>query len=196
MSQRNSGRERMAFDLYETPAWVVDCLAQFVPLRFKTIWEPACGSGKMVTALTTHGAHVHASDVTDHGCPRSTVPLDFLSNASSPLMHYDGIITNPPYGPRGTLADAFIRRGLERMRDYGFLALLLPIDFDSAGGRADVFDECPCFAAKIVLRKRIKWFDGPASPSQNHAWFLWSNDMRPKANAVILYAPKREVASA
>lgn len=193
MSQRNSGRERVAFDLYETPAWVVDCLAQFCSLRHKTIWEPACGSGKMVRAIEAHGAHVHPSDVIDHGCPRSTVPLDFTGNDSAPLMHYDGIITNPPYGPRGTLAEAFIRSGLERLRDYGFLALLLPIDFDSATSRADVFDKCNTFAAKIVLRKRIKWFDGPASPSQNHAWFLWSNDMRPHSHPVLLYAPKSEI---
>lgn len=194
MSQRNSGRDRIAFDLYETPAWVADALAEHVPLAHKTIWEPAAGSGKLVAALSAHGCHVTASDITDHGCPYVTCPLDFASpHTSHPtLVHWDGIITNPPYGPRGELADAFIRRGLQRIADYGFLALLLPIDFDSAGTRADVFGDNQSFSAKIVLRKRIKWFDGPASPSQNHAWFLWKNTwLREKSTPRLLYGPSK-----
>ena len=41
MSQRASGYERKELDLYQTPAWVVDALAEHVPLRGRTIWERA-----------------------------------------------------------------------------------------------------------------------------------------------------------
>jgi hypothetical protein len=37
-----------------------------------------------------------------------------------------------------------------------------------------LFGGCPQFAKKLVLTKRIVWFDGPkAAPSFNHAWYLW-----------------------
>ena len=54
------------------------------------------------------------------------------------------------------------------------VAMLLPIDFDSAKTRVHLFGNCSAFAAKFVLLSRIRWFPGASSPSVNHAWFLWS----------------------
>jgi hypothetical protein len=92
------------------------------------------------------------------------------------------------------LAKAFIEIGLHRMRD-GFLALLLPADFDSAKTRTSLFGSSPQFAGKIVLTRRIKWFENPtkpkAGPKENSGWFLWGNiDLRTHPNPVIRYAPK------
>jgi hypothetical protein len=52
-------------------------------------------------------------------------------------------------------------------------------DFDHAKSRRHLFADCPAFAKKLVLTKRIVWFvedDGKpkAAPSFNHAWFIWS----------------------
>jgi hypothetical protein len=45
---------------------------------------------------------------------------------------------------------------------------------------------CTAFAKKLVLTKRILWFDGPkAAPSFNHAWYLWDHHHRPPT---IVYA--------
>ena len=53
------------------------------------------------------------------------------------------------------------------------VAMLLRCDYDHAGTREHLFGGCPAFALKLVLTKRIVWFDGPkAAPSFNHAWFL------------------------
>ena len=119
--------------------------------------------------------------------------LDFLSQRE-PGLCFDGLITNPPFGHRGRLAKAFIEIGLHRMRD-GFLALLLPADFDSAKTRTGLFGSSPQFVGKIVLTRRIKWFEHPtgrkAAPKENSAWFLWGNiDLRAHRNPVIRYAPK------
>jgi hypothetical protein len=81
------------------------------------------------------------------------------------------------------------------------LALLLPVDFDSAKTRARFFADCHDYVGKIVLLKRIKWFDEEVTckkcggtgavegmkckpcggkgtkksgPSVSHAWFLWN----------------------
>lgn len=196
MSQRISGYDRKAFEHYPTPAWVIDALAEHVDLKGRGIWEPACGTGQMSEAIAAHGpAYVHSTDLVDHGFSKMAEQIDFL-NRQCILGHYDGIITNPPYGVQAKLAEAFIRRALGLTRDYGFVAMLLPVDFDSAKTRADIFGDCQSFFAKIVLTKRIKWFEPPggeksAGPSQNHAWFVWQRTwFGERQMPRILYAPK------
>jgi hypothetical protein len=148
----------------------------------------------MVRALQSHLADVIFTDIIDHGFPKVLL-ADFL--VSTHMGTCDGIITNPPYGPRGATAGAFIRHGLRLIAKRGFLALLLPVDFDNAKTRADCFGECPAYAAKISLTKRIKWFDLPPAPgeksqgpTENHAWFIWESTALPfRQCARQLYAP-------
>jgi hypothetical protein len=70
-------------------------------------------------------------------------------------------------------------------------AALLRCDFDSAKGRTHLFRDCPVFAKKITLIKRIIWFveangKPKASASYNHAWFVW--DHQHQGPATIAYA--------
>jgi len=55
------------------------------------------------------------------------------------------------------------------------VAMLLPMQWDAAKTRRDLFEKPP-FKAKYTLTKRIRW-ENPeqkkAGPSQNHAWFVW-----------------------
>lgn len=199
MSKRDSGYARVKRDHYPTPAWVVDALCEVIDLEGKTIWEPACGrKGQMVEAMKLRGASVHASDI--HRYTRAHRKFDFLNGGCDPgPRRKDGIVTNPPYGERGKLAEAFIEAGLRRIAEHGgFLALLLPADFDHAKSRARFFADCPLFSGVITLTKRIKWFDRPTAsgkmhgPKDNHNWYLWSSDliggrMPPR----VWYAPRQ-----
>jgi hypothetical protein len=84
------------------------------------------------------------------------------------LRHFDGdaIITNPPY----ELAAEFIERALSLTASDGLVAMLLRTDFDHAKSRQHLFQH-PAFRKKLVLTKRIKWFeDSEGQPSFNHAW--------------------------
>lgn len=201
MAQRGSGYVKRELDHYPTPHWVVAALAEHVDLKGKGIWEPACGMGPICDAVLAAGAaYAHATDIKDHGYKGFDGVLDFVSEKAPQLTHYDGIITNPPYGERGKLSELFIESGLRRIADYGFLALLLPGDFDAASTRAKYFRDCPIFSGQITLTKRIKWFDEEVTckkcngtglmsglkckpckgkgmkksgPSEGHAWFLW-----------------------
>lgn len=202
MSTRPSGFDRRPSDLYPTPAWVIDALAEHVNLAPLSIWEPACGAGHMAQAIEAHGAHVTATDVNEYGFEGQADAFDFLGEIPGPSSFYfDAIVTNPPYGQQGRLAEAFIGRGLERIPQGGLLALLLAVDFDSGSTRARFFADCPDFAAKIVLRRRIEWFpravraDGSkaAGPSANHAWFIWERSHVRRGPAVTLYAPSEPV---
>ena len=176
MSQRDSGYERKERDLYETPEWVTRALTDGHLRPPKIVWEPACGSGKMVDALGILDAEIFGTDIA------GTDERDFL--LCFPPFGCDAIITNPPY----VLAQEFIERALMFMKDVGGqVAMLLRTDFDHAKTRKHLFAEHPAFAKKVVLRRRIKWFeDSKGSPSFNHAWYVW--DWQHAGAPVLAYA--------
>lgn len=170
MSQRWSEYKRQDNDLYETPEWVTLALLPHLPDDILSAWEPACGSGKMLSVLEKHISKVMGTDISSG--------WDFLTHKA---VHVEAIITNPPY----KLAQQFIERALEYA---SFVAMLLRTDFDHAKTRAHLFGHNKTFAKKIVLTKRIKWFeDSKGSPSVNHAWFIWN--IKHEGPPTIAYAP-------
>jgi hypothetical protein len=207
MSQRNSGKKRQRNELYETQQpWVVlDGLAPHFPLDGVKVLEPACGNGLMVAALEAAGAIVSPADKVLHrGFPlRRRGPAfrqaDFV-NDPLPTGDFGALVTNPPYGHQGEMACQFIVKGLEFIAGGHdrVMALLLPVDFDSAATRVSLFEKCHAFYGTVVLRRRIEFFprsrkaDGKLSsgPSQNHAWFIWRAPGRRLGSYPIkLYAP-------
>ena len=178
MSRVDSNYERKDRDLYETPEWVTQAVIQFLPSPPIKIWEPACGNGAIVRVLADNGYDVYATDKVDGE--------DFFENGDSKGSH--GIVTNPPY----TDSAVFVQHAIDVMMPRnGFVAMLLPVDYDSAKSRRSLFADCPVFSRKIVLLRRIVWFerdDGKkAAPSENHAWFVWS--WRHAGPPIIRYAP-------
>ena len=161
MSQRISGYPRQSDETYETPRWVSQVAAAHLRGRCAFLWEPANGPGsKLTEALQAEGFHVIGTND------------DFLLRDSLPDPRIEAIITNPPYGPNGRLACAFIAHALELAP---IVAMLLRVDFDSGKTRTPLFRDCPTFVGKIILLDRIVWFEPPiASPSENFAWFLWN----------------------
>jgi len=162
MSQRSSGYSRKYDEEYPTPPWPVAVIGNYLrSFRVESVWEPAAGHPAMALALRELGFQVRATS------------KDFFCWNTSPSTKITAVVTNPPYGEdrRGKVAADFIRHALSLPIQH--VCMLLRVDFDSAKGRVDLFRDCPAFAGKIVLLDRIKWFDGPSSPSDNHAWFLW-----------------------
>ena len=182
MSQRNSEYPRRPFDEYITPRWVTDVLCDHLDVTGRKVWEPACGPGEMVKALSARGAHVHSTDI------RIDPSQDFL-RLTAILLGARAIITNPPY----ELAREFCEHALQLMQPVkGAVAMLLRTDFDHAKTRSHLFADCSAFAQKIVLTKRITWFldaNGKAkgSPSFNHAWYIWDHTHR--GRPTIAYGP-------
>lgn len=177
MSQRDSGYARKERDCYETPEWVTEALIPHLPPDLY-IWEPACGSRKMVEALRARGHRVVGSDI-DGG-------YDFFRIET--CQSYDAIVTNPPY----ETAVGFIEHALDLMGKYdGRVAMLLRTDFDHAASRSHLFGKNSTFAKKIVLTKRIRWFEeSKGSPSFNHAWFIW--DWTHEGPPTLAYGPLAE----
>jgi hypothetical protein len=144
---------------------------------------------------------VYCSDITDRGYPLDAIH-DFTSPVSpTPELRFDAIVTNPPGGPRYATAEAFIESGLRHIARGGLLALLLPTDFDSAGRRRPLFRDNPWFCAKIVLTRRIVWFERPdgrrEAPKENHAWYCWQRaPLRASRAPLTLYGPESQPAPA
>jgi hypothetical protein len=129
-------------------------LIPHLPEFIGKVWEPACGNGKMVAALRQAGFDVVGSDITQG--------VDFLRQARETGV--DAIITNP--------------RALN-FDDTRIVAMLLRTDFDHAASRAHLFADCAMFAKKVVLTKRVRWFEGSkGSPSFNHCWMIWNRQHR------------------
>jgi hypothetical protein len=176
MAQRISGYVRQANDAYETPLWVTDALVPHIRALALHVWEPAAGSGQMVDALSKAGFKVAATDI--------LTGVDFLKRGALPSDATQAVISNPPYSD----AQAFIERALVLTKPVGgVVAMLLRCDYDHAQGRRHLFANCHAFAKKVILTKRIVFFDRPgAAPSFNHAWYLW--DWQHTGKPTIEYA--------
>lgn len=188
MGKIDKGYEVIDKDKYYTPSWVTEVLLDNIHFE-GDIWEPAAGNGAIARILERNGILVNKTDI-DPECSDDCFigTQDFLTSAST--NSFRSIITNPPYGKRGKLAEAFIQKCLYFMfiNECDKFALLLPIEFDYASTRKKYFDECPYFAYKIVITKRIQWENLPktASPMFNHAWFIW--EVNNKSIPRILYS--------
>lgn len=181
MSQRDSGYERKERDLYETPAWATEAVLPHLPVAKGRVWEPACGSGKMLKVL--YDWYDGDTCGTDIDAGLGLVDTDFLKTKKAHDVF--GIVTNPPY----VLAREFCEQAIRLMEEpRGFVAMLLRTDFDHAKTRQHLFSGCQQFAKKVVLTKRIQWFeDSKGSPSFNHAWFIW--DHTHKGPPTLAYGP-------
>jgi hypothetical protein len=170
MSQRFSEYVRKERDDYPTPPWVTETVIPHLKaLNITSIWEPAAGEGGMAAALTRTGFSVTATDLSGG--------INFLDDKSGSVSRCDAIVTNPPYGLQGKLAERFIERALNLTRpSQGAVAMLLKVDFDSGLTRRRFFADCPAWMIKLVLLKRIEWFKSlnGNTPSDNHAWYIWS----------------------
>lgn len=167
MAQRLSGYDRIPDEAYPTSPsawWTLRALfAQPELASVEFTFDPCDrANGMMVTGLRTMGIEAIGNR------------RDFLTLASSELPFGAAIVCNPPYGRGGRMARAFIEHALKL--DAPLIAMLLRNDFDSGRTRQHLFRRCPSFAFKLVLLNRIKWFEGPSEPSDNHTWFVWRRD--------------------
>ncbi len=185
MSQRSSGFVRQGADEYMTPEWVAESLCAVMPMYGK-IWEPACGHGAICKVISATGfCEVIGTDINPK-FGMGGISRDFLDGkVEASALPEEGpfaIVTNPPYGQQGRLAEQFVRVAVEITQlNRGRVAMLLPVDWDAAKTRRDLFEDFPGHVTKLTLTERIRWTNLPQSksgPSQNHAWFIWDHSRK------------------
>lgn len=178
-----SRKERGA-ELHETPAFAVRLLMEQWPDFFGTprnIFEPHCGPGQMVAALTAAGHNVRAADLENYegrwkglySVPRNW-GHDFLRwQVGDPFLKgIDAIVMNPPY----SMADAHILHALKLSRRV-FALLELPWLNGVSDARCHLVDG-GALVAFHPFRHRVPMhadnFTGKRNKNtRRHAWFVF-----------------------
>lgn len=158
---------READDFYPTPPEPTRALlaAEIDTLRsFPCVWEPAAGDGAMVREMRSLGLSVIASDLVDRGCG-----ADITSFYDWPEAPAPAIITNPPFAECNR-DPGWIRHALDVLA-IDYMALLLPINWLGAAGRAGLWAQFP--PARIYLMRWRIDFTGQGAPPMLNAWFVW-----------------------
>lgn len=159
--------EREADDFYPTPPEPTRALLAVEGHRlrdFPAIWEPAAGDGAMVLELLKGGHSVLASDLVDRG---AGAVIQSFYDFASPLAK--AIVTNPPFAECNQ-DPGWVRHALETL-DVSYMALLLPINWVGAQGRAKLWQQFPP-SRVYVMRWRID-FTGQGAPPMLNGWFVW-----------------------
>lgn len=182
MGARNGAKqEREKLDFYATNPQAVRLFLNSAfadGLKFNTtIWECACGNGHISEVLKEYGFNVVNSDIVkrDYDC----VELDFLKATSEDRAELcpNGcdIMTNPPFKN----AVAFVRKGLELLREKDSLILFLKFRFLEGVERLKLFREYnPHFVYAHSSRQKCALngeFDKycQSSPTEFYAWFIF-----------------------
>jgi hypothetical protein len=155
-------------DFFQTPNYGTDLLIPFIKPNW-TIWECACGNGKIVSRLQDCGLSVFGTDL-----QRGQSFFDY-----EPQLQFDAIVTNVPF----SLKREFYNKALEYDVPFAFL---MPVDFCGWILRA-MQDEK---AQWVVPTRRIDYItptgkQGKDSNAQYHSgWFCYGLNL-PKQITVI-----------
>jgi hypothetical protein len=159
--------EREADDFYPTPPEPTLALLYAEADRladFPLVWEPAAGDGAMVRLIQEHGHRTVHSDLVDRDCGAEIRSFYDYATAPAPAL-----ITNPPFAECNR-DPGWIRHALERL-GVEYMALLLPINWLGAAGRAPLWSRFP--PARIYLMRWRIDFTGQGAPPMLNAWFVW-----------------------
>jgi hypothetical protein len=172
-------------DVYETPPEAVEALlrAETLPRR---LWEPCCGSGRIINVLRAHGHQVTGSDL-------RADRIDFLMEWRAP-DGVEAIVTNPPF----KLAADFVRHGLTLVP---MVAMLLRLNFLESAERTDIIDggrlaRVLVFADRLPKMHRANWTGARSTNATAFAWLIWCDDHRGPATLGRIWCrpPSRRVA--
>lgn len=174
--------ERKPSDLYPTPVDGTESIIEVLKAMkrpdgtpIKTIWEPACGDGRLARVLEWHGFTVISTDLREypgygHG------GLDFLNDDPTEkwgldMSEVDAVVTNPPF----SLAEEFIRRALSFTSN---VVMLLKQTYWNVGGRSQGLwkDHMPDMELKLTWRLAFLASERGNSPLMDCMWAVWCGD--------------------
>jgi hypothetical protein len=199
----SSNYKRKPRETYYTQPWITRALLDTLQqerIKFKYVWEPACGRGDMVSVFKEYNYGVAASDIDLSVYEDSNTykfKKNFIETNRLPSVFKEepakniAIITNPPYN----ISEKFINHALGF--DVKLVAMLLRNEWDCAKTRTYLFNQdvlTKRFAMKIVLTSRPRWDDWrnktkpDKSPRHNYGWYVWIDGW--KGSPTIRYASR------
>ena len=167
--------QRAPNDDYRTPDYVIAALLAREAFN-GTIWEPACGDGRIVRALQAAGYEAFGTDIQTGD--------DFLTTE----REAENVATNPPF----SLSAEFIERA-KRVKGCKKICLLIPTIHLNTLKRYDNYTdkEFP-LKCRIEFPQAIQFDPNRKEHGQNYcAWFVWERGY--KGNTYIdPVAPEEE----
>jgi hypothetical protein len=171
-------------DFYIEPAWCSQRLFEVETFKGK-IWDPACGTGRIIDAAIDAGHVTDESDLVDRG---RGYRLDFLTSGAT----VPNIVSNPPFG----IAETFVARALELAERK--VVMLLPTKWIQGERRARwlagtslrrVWFLCP--RPSMPPGRAILGGLKPGNGTTDYAWFVWERGWRPQPEIRWLHRDSR-----
>ena len=168
---RGSSYRRANLDWYVEPRSATKALLAVEKFRGE-VWDPACGSGNIVSTCREHGLVAWGSDVERRGYDFGQT-VDFLRDEHRPV---DNIICNPPF----SISLDFAKKALTlATRKVAFVQRLCWLE----GQKRAAFLESSPLARVHIFRNRICMPPGEKkdSPAKGgfiaYAWFVWEHGL-------------------
>ena len=166
-------------DCFQTPPIALEPLYPHLKKEW-IIWEPACGTGQLSTALAKRGFTVRGTDIIGG--------FDFLTFEPE---HFDCIVTNPPY----SLKEEFLKRCYALGKPF---ALLLPLTALEGQERQPLFEKHG--VEIIIFDKRINFVTPEGKQASGSwfmtAWFTWGLNIGKQLTFAKLRDTKQQVLEA
>ena len=171
----NPERGRVDDDFYATDPKSTRALLEEVTFDGDLFLEPCCGQGHIAKVIEEYypNAKITAIDLVDRGY--GIGGIDFLTYNSE--VKFDNVITNPPF----KLAQKFIEKSLDLVKDNGKVAMFLKVQFLEGTGREKFFKESPLRYVYVFRARQAPWMNGSPlnelgkkwSSTMCFAWFIF-----------------------
>lgn len=198
---------RHPWDWYVEQPWVTRALLAHADLdRSVPVWDPFCGMGNVVAALSECGYTAYGTDIHDRSDNLNCFDgHDFLGDQRCMFEAFNrlSIVMNPAYSYQDdvfvpALAEKIIRKALGIATDV--VAALLPVKWLASGGRYALFSEFKPIGIYILCER-------PSMPPGNiiaelgdrafrrgkidYCWIVWDKTAEPLAFAPTYWIPAR-----
>lgn len=179
----SSAEDRPSTDFYPTPKEVTVALLRYLEIpKGSTIWEPACGDGRMAEVMKELGYDVISSDLNDMGY--GTTGVDYIN---SELVECDWIITNPPFKVSGE----FIKTSINHGKPF---ALLVKSQYWHAQCKAVLFNEFkPKYVLPLTWRPDFLFGKKGGAPTMECLWVVWDTKPTEHTEYALLEKPDLKV---
>lgn len=161
--------DRDPHDFYVDPIWCSERLFEEESF-IGPVWDPACGTGRIVAAARAAGLSAIGTDIVARGFPGAEV-VDFLTTKGS----IDNIVTNPPF----KLAQKFVEHALRSVSRKA--AFLLPLGWLNGDKRSRWLEDLP-LQTVLIITPRPSMPPGelvaadikPQNGRQDFAWYIFA----------------------
>lgn len=168
----NPERGRVDDDFYATDPKSTRALLETVEFKGDLFLEPCCGQGHIAEVIKEYypDAKITAIDLVDRGYGQGGIDFfDFYTD-----VKYDNVITNPPF----KLAQQFIEKSLDMIKEDGKVAMFLKVQFLEGTGREEFFNNAPLRYVYVFRGRQAPWMNGNPLNEKGKKWsstmcFAW-----------------------